>query len=142
MDTEASEIRWNSKQQFMIQDYFTANNRFGFCNSGNGQVRMFMSNSHTPSNILFSKALTDTTYVDLMKIAYSGWCLYRAQRLNQRYNGCSGRRWCWYKRSALCGSEFRRLNNNERDHNDLWYDFNRNDIYTDTLMEQPPQRIT
>jgi hypothetical protein len=47
MDTEASEIRWNSKQQFMIQDYFTANNRFGFCNSGNGQVRMFMSNSHT-----------------------------------------------------------------------------------------------
>jgi hypothetical protein len=23
---------------------------------------MFMSNSHTPSNILFSKALTDTTY--------------------------------------------------------------------------------
>jgi hypothetical protein len=40
---------------------------------------MFMSNSHTPSNILFSKALTDTTYVDLMKIAYSGWCLYRAQ---------------------------------------------------------------
>jgi hypothetical protein len=71
MDTEASEIRWNSKQEFMIQDYFTANNRFGFCNSGNGQVRMFMSNSHT-SNILFSKALTDTTYVDLMKIAYSG----------------------------------------------------------------------
>jgi hypothetical protein len=48
---------------------------------------MFMSNSHTPSNILFSKALTDTTYVDLMKIAYSGWCLYRAQSLNQRYNG-------------------------------------------------------
>jgi hypothetical protein len=34
MDTEASEIRWNSKQEFMIQDYFTANNRFGFCNSG------------------------------------------------------------------------------------------------------------
>jgi hypothetical protein len=33
---------------------------------------MFMFNSHTPSNILFSKALTDTTYVDLMKIAYSG----------------------------------------------------------------------
>jgi hypothetical protein len=32
MDTEASEIRWNSKQEFMIQDYFTANNRFGFCN--------------------------------------------------------------------------------------------------------------
>jgi hypothetical protein len=30
MDTEASEIRWNSKQEFMIQDYFTANNRFGF----------------------------------------------------------------------------------------------------------------
>jgi calcineurin-like phosphoesterase len=28
MDTEASEIRWNSKQEFMIQDYFTANNRF------------------------------------------------------------------------------------------------------------------
>jgi hypothetical protein len=26
MDTEASEIR-NSKQEFMIQDYFTANNR-------------------------------------------------------------------------------------------------------------------
>jgi hypothetical protein len=47
MDTEASEIRWNSKQEFMIQDYFTANNRFGFCNSGNGQVRMFMSNSHS-----------------------------------------------------------------------------------------------
>jgi hypothetical protein len=47
---------------------------------------MFMSNSHTPSNILFSKALTDT-YVDLMKIAYSGWCLYWAQRINQRYNG-------------------------------------------------------
>jgi hypothetical protein len=46
MDTEASEIRWNSKQEFMIQDYFTANNRFGFV-IGNGQVRMFMSNSHT-----------------------------------------------------------------------------------------------
>jgi hypothetical protein len=78
----------------MIQDYFTANNRFGFCNSGNGQVRMFMSNSHTPSNILFSKALTDTTYVDLMKIAYSGVVSIPSTIINQRYNGCSGRsRW-------------------------------------------------
>jgi hypothetical protein len=32
--------------------------------------------------------------VDLMKIAYSGWCLYWSTTLNQRYNGCSGRsRW-------------------------------------------------
>jgi hypothetical protein len=69
---------------------------------------MFMSNSHTPSNILFSKALTDTTYVDLMKIAYSGVVSIPAHRLNQ-YNGCSGRsRWGWYFWSALCGSEFRR----------------------------------
>jgi hypothetical protein len=65
---------------------------------------MFMSNSHTPSNILFSKALTDTTYVDLMKIAYSGWCLYWAQRINQRYNGAlvvAGGVFL----EALCGSE-------------------------------------
>jgi hypothetical protein len=27
-------IRWNSKQQFYIQDYFAADNRFGFCNWG------------------------------------------------------------------------------------------------------------
>jgi hypothetical protein len=33
-NTNASEIRWNSKQQFYIQDYFAADNRFGFCNSG------------------------------------------------------------------------------------------------------------
>jgi hypothetical protein len=68
----ASEIRWNSKQQFYIQDYFAADNRFGFCNSGNGQVRIFMSNTHTPSNILFSRAFSDTSYNDLMKISYTG----------------------------------------------------------------------
>jgi hypothetical protein len=39
-NTNASEIRWNSKQQFYIQDYFAADNRFGFCNWG-GQVRIF-----------------------------------------------------------------------------------------------------
>jgi hypothetical protein len=29
-NTNASEIRWNSKQQFYIQDYFAADNRFDF----------------------------------------------------------------------------------------------------------------
>jgi hypothetical protein len=66
-----SEIRWNSKQQFYIQDYFAADNRFGFCNSGNGQVRILCL-IHTPSNILFSRAFSDTSYNDLMKISYTG----------------------------------------------------------------------
>jgi hypothetical protein len=45
MDTEASEIRWNSKQVYDSRLLY-ANNRFGFV-IRNGQVRMFMSNSHT-----------------------------------------------------------------------------------------------
>jgi hypothetical protein len=28
-----------------------------------------------------------------MKIAYSGWCLYQHNRLNQRYNGALVSRW-------------------------------------------------
>jgi hypothetical protein len=31
-----------------------------------------MSNTHTPSNILFSRAFSDTSYNDLMKISYTG----------------------------------------------------------------------
>jgi hypothetical protein len=60
------------KTAILYQDYFAADNRFGFCNSGNGQVRIFMSNTHTPSNILFSRAFSDTSYNDLMKISYTG----------------------------------------------------------------------
>jgi hypothetical protein len=63
-----SEIRWNSKQQFYIQDYFAADNRFDFV-TGNGQ-KNFMSNTHTPSNILFSRAFSDTSYNDLKYIIY------------------------------------------------------------------------
>jgi hypothetical protein len=127
MDTGRVKIRWNSKQEFMIQDYFTANNRFGFCNSGNGQVRMFMSNSHTPSNILFSKALTDTTYVDLK---------YILGVVSIHTTSTSDTTGALVVAGGLVFLVFLAANldapNNEWDHNDLWYDFNRNDFNTDT----------
>jgi hypothetical protein len=67
---------------------------------------MFMSNSHTPSNILFSKALTDTTYVDLMKIAYSGWCLYLGTIASTSdTTGALVVAGGVAKRTALCGSD-------------------------------------
>jgi hypothetical protein len=135
----ASEIRWNSKQEFMIQDYFTANNRFGFCNSGNGQVRMFMSNSHTPSNILFSKALTDTTYVDLMKYS-GGGCLGTTASTSDTTGALVVALRLVF---GIFGSEFRRpittsgitttygmTSTGTISHRHL------------SLMEQPPQRIT
>jgi hypothetical protein len=92
---------------------------------------MFMSNSHT-SNILFSKALTDTTYVDLMKIAYSGVVSIPEHNINQRYNGCSGRsRWCRYFWTALCGSEFD-ASITTSGITTTYGMTSRNDIYTDT----------
>jgi hypothetical protein len=41
------------EQQF-IQDYFAADNRFGLCNSGNGQVRLFTYQAtHTVKHYIF-----------------------------------------------------------------------------------------
>jgi hypothetical protein len=69
-----------------------------------------------------------------MKIAYSGWCLYRGTIASTSDTtgalvvaggvGISGR---LYVAANLDAPSITR-----RDHNDLWYDFNRNDIYTDT----------
>jgi hypothetical protein len=72
--------------------------------------------------------------VDLMKIAYSGWCLYWSTTPQPAIQRCSGRsRWVGISGRLYVAANLDALNNNERDHNDLWYDFNRNDI-TPTLI--------